>query len=105
VNRGIALGVAADQLVLAIDANVVLVTVVAFSALLGPTRVLVLLRVLGRLLLPYLGRFAPFDRLVLVTAVALLGRADNGGVDDLATARYVALGIKVAIEAVEQRLD
>ena len=71
MNRGIALGVAADQLVLAIDANVVLVTVVAFSALLGPTRVLVLLRVLGRLLLPYLGRFAPFDRLVLVIEITI----------------------------------
>src|SRR5262249_7042847 len=35
----------------------------------------------------------------------LLGRTDNGGDDDLAPTRDVALGIEMAMEAVEQRLD
>src|SRR5262245_34308006 len=80
VHRGVGLGPAADQLVLAVDADVVLVAVVALVVLLGPARILVLLRSLGRLVLPALGRPAGLDRRVLLAAVVLLGCADNGGV-------------------------
>ena len=80
MHRGVGLGVAADQLVLAVDADVVLVAVEALVVLLGPAGVLVLLRILGWLFLPALGRLAGLDRLVLLAAVVLPGRADNGGV-------------------------
>jgi hypothetical protein len=105
VHGGIRLGVAADQLVLAVDTNVVLVAVEVLLVLLGPAGVLVFLGILGWLLLPTIWRLARFDRLILFAGVALLGRVDNGGVDDLATPRDVALGIEVAIEAFKQRLD
>src|SRR5262245_23247149 len=104
MHRGIRLGVAADQLVLAVDADVVLVAVEALVVLLGPARVFVLLRILGSLFLPTLRRLTRLDRLVLFAGVVLLGRADDGRVDDLTAARDVALGIEVAIKAIEQRL-
>jgi hypothetical protein len=66
--------------VLAVDADVVLVAVEALLVLLCPAGILVLLRVLGRLCFPALWSFACLDRLVLVPRVALLGRADDGGI-------------------------
>src|SRR5262245_23594090 len=58
VHRGVGPGPAADQLVLAVDADVVLVAVEALAVLLGPARILVLLCSPGRLFLPALGRLA-----------------------------------------------
>jgi hypothetical protein len=93
VDRGFCLGIAADELVLAVDADVVLVAVEAFLVLLGPACVFILLRLLRRFLLPPFRRLACFDRLVLFTGVVLLGCSDNGRIDDLAATRDVALGI------------
>ena len=78
VDGGVGLGIAANDLVLAIDADVVLVAVEALVVLLGPACVLILLRVLGRIFFPPLRRLARFDRLVLFPGVVLLGRVDDG---------------------------
>src|SRR5436190_9507362 len=89
----------ADQLVRLVHADMVLVAVEALVVPLRPARVLVLLGILGRLLLPSLRRLAGLDRLVLLLRVALLGHRHNRGVNDLAAARNIAsifyLGINV----------
>ena len=83
----------------------VLVTVVALAVLLCPPCVRVLLRPLGRLVLPALRRLAILDPRVVVTAVALLGDRYDRRVDDLAAHRQVALLLQIAVEVLEQRLD
>src|SRR5207237_7552749 len=95
----------ADQLVRLVHAEVVLVAVEALVVLLRPARVLVLLCILGRLLLPSLRRLAGPDRLVLLLAVTLLGHRYNCGVNDLSAARNVALGREMLAEAFEQLVD
>ena len=80
----------ADQLVRLVHAEVVLVAEEARIVLLRPTRVLVLLGILGGLLLPSLRRLAGLDRLVLLRRVALLGHRHNRGVNNLAAARNIA---------------
>src|SRR5258707_4309080 len=95
----------ADQLVRLVHADMVLVAVEALVVLLRPARVRVLLRILGRLLLPSLRRLAGLDRLVLLLRVALLGHRHNRGVNDLAAARNVARGLEMLAEAREQPVD
>ena len=89
------------QLVPAVHVDMVLVTVVALAVLLCR----VLLRPLGRLVLPALRRLAILDPRVVVTAVALLGDRYDRRVDDLAAHRQVALLLQIAVEVLEQRLD
>src|SRR5215468_4472127 len=93
VDGSIGLGIAANDLVLAIDADVVLVAVEALVILLGPAGVLILLRILGRLFVPPLRRLAGFDRLVLFPGVVLLGRVDDGGINNLPATGDVPLRI------------
>src|ERR1700682_4248545 len=69
VHTCVRLRVPADELVHAVDANMVLVAVEAVVVLLGPARILVFLGILGRLLLPALRRLAGLDRLILTPAV------------------------------------
>src|SRR5580700_9680673 len=63
-----------DQLVLGVRIHVVLVAVEALAVLLGPARVLVFLPVLRRVLLPRLRRLASLHLVILVAAIALLGK-------------------------------
>src|SRR6266481_8028191 len=88
-----------------VHADMVLVAVEALVVLLRPARVRVLLRILGRLLLPSLRCLAGLDRLVLLLRVALLGHRHNRGVNDLAAARNVARGLEMLAEALEQLVD
>src|SRR5215468_461714 len=98
VNGRIGLGIAPNDLVLAVDTDAVLVALEAFLILLRPASILVFLRILRWLLIPPLGRLARLDRLVLATGVVLLGRADDGGIDNLPTTGDVALGIEVSLK-------
>src|SRR5215471_4704194 len=93
----------ADQLVHLVHAEVVLVAVETLVVLLCPARVLVLLGILGGLFLPSLRRLAGLDRLVLLLRVALLGHRHNRGVNDLATARNIALSLEMLAKALEYR--
>src|SRR4030088_2823979 len=77
----------ADQIVRLVHVDMVLVAVEALVILLRPARVLVLLGILGRPLLPSFRRLAGLDRLVLLLRVALLGHRHDRGVDDLAASR------------------
>src|SRR5262249_879683 len=61
VDGSVGLGITANDLVVAVDADVVLVAIEALVVLLGPARVLILLRILGRLFSPPLRRLARFD--------------------------------------------
>src|SRR5471032_3365272 len=79
----------ANQLVSGIGVHMVLVAEEAAPMLLRPTRVLVLLPVLRRTLLPVLRSSTGLDLLVLVPAVALLRHRHDRGVDHLAAARDV----------------
>src|SRR3974377_564966 len=99
VNRGVGLRVAPNDLVLAVDADMVLVAVEVFLVLLRPACVFIFLRILARLLIPTLGRLAGFDRLVLITGVVLLGCIYNGGVNNLPTTSDLALGIEMTMQA------
>src|SRR3981189_2021785 len=83
----------------------VLVAVETLVVLLRPARVLVLLGILGGLLFPSLRHLAGLDRLVLLLRVALLGHRHNRGVNDLAAARNVALGLEMLAEALKQLVD
>src|ERR1700688_2523272 len=105
VHAGIRLRVPADELVHAVDANVVLVAVEAVVVLLGPARILVFLGILGRLLLPAFRRLAGLDRLVLAPAVVLHGCGHDRGIDDLPAARDIALGLEMLVEQHEQLGD
>src|SRR5215510_1732964 len=101
VDGGVGLGIAANDLVFAVDADVVLVAIEALVVLLGPARVLILLRILSRLFFPSLRRLARLDGLVLFPGVMLLGCVDNGGIDNLPTTGEVTLRIEVPIEALK----
>ena len=91
MDRSVGLGIAANDLVLAIDADVVLVAIEALVVLLGLAGVLILLRILRRLFVLPLRRLAGFDRLVLFPGVVLLGRVDDGGINNLPAAGDVTI--------------
>src|SRR5213595_773794 len=97
--------VAPDQLVLGIRIHVVLVSKEALTVLLRPACILVFLPVLGRLLLPMVGRLAALDGLVLLVRVTLSGHRYDGGIDDLPTASNVPLRAEMLVKAIEKRLD
>jgi hypothetical protein len=59
----------------------------------------------GRLLLPAFRRLAGLDRLVLAPAVVLHGCGHDRGIDDLAAARDIALGLEMLVEQHEQLGD
>src|ERR1700691_3770924 len=94
-----------DQLVLGIRIHVVLVAVEALAVLLGPARILVLLPVFRRVLLPSLRRLAGFHVLILVAAVTLLGNRHDRGINHLPAARNVALRLQMLAKAREQLLN
>lgn len=71
----------ADQLVLAVDIDVVLVAVKSRVVLLRPTRVGVLVRFL--VVAPAGGNVALLDRLIVVAIVALARDFDKGRIDNL----------------------
>ncbi len=75
------------------------------GALDRPARVAVLVAQFGGLLFPILRHAAFLDRLILLARVALFGRGDQAGVDNLAGHGDVAGSPKRAVETVEQRLD
>src|SRR5215468_2745475 len=83
----------------------VLVAEVAASMVLRPARILVFLPVLRRTLLPVLGSGAGLDLVILVAAVTLPWHRHDRRIDDLPTARDVALGFQMPAEALEQPLD
>jgi hypothetical protein len=95
--------VVADQRVLGIDVDVVLVTEVALAVLLGPAGIGVLLPALGRI--PVLGHLAGLDAAVLLAAVALDRHGDDRGVDDPAPAGFQPGLRQVVAEPLEQPLD
>src|SRR5580704_2134701 len=94
-----------DQLVPGIRIDVVLVAEKALAVLLGPTRILVFLSVLGRVLLPLLRSLAGLHGLILFAAVALLGYRHDRGIDHLAATRNVALRLQMPAKELEQSLD
>src|SRR5947207_15436326 len=77
----------------------------ALTVLLRPACILVFLPVLGRLLLPIVGRLAALDGLVLLARVTLSGHRYDGGIDDLPTASNVPLRAEMLVKAIEKRLD
>src|SRR5260370_27993722 len=54
---------------------------------------------------PSLRRLAGLDRIVPLLRVALFGHRHNRGVNDLAAARNIALGLEMLAEALEQLVD
>src|SRR3982074_3963785 len=94
--------VAPDQLVLGIRIHVVLVPEKTLAVLLRPARVAILLAQFGRLAVPLPRYPSGLHRLVLVTAVALLGDRHDRGINHLPTTRHVALGGEVLVKTVEQ---
>ncbi len=67
-----------------------------------PARIAIFLRELRRLVLPALWNAAVLDRLLLVVRIALLGRGDNRGVDDLAGHREKAGLAQRCVKLLEQ---
>src|SRR5208283_5377328 len=99
MGRRIARRPSPDQPVLAINGNMVLVAEsrngkidrrhgaigprFRFGVFYRPARVAVLLRELGRLVLPVVRNAAFLDRALFLNRITLLGSGDNRGVDDL----------------------
>ena len=81
----------ADQAIAGINADAVLVTVVAGLILLDPSGILVLLSQPGGVVLPPLGELPPLDGRILFAPVVLLGHWDDGGIDDLSATRGLTL--------------
>jgi hypothetical protein len=96
VDRGVVLRIAANDLVLTVDADVVFVAVEALVILLGPARPYPSVRSC-RIFFPPLRRLTRFDRLALFPGVVLLGRADDSGIDNLPATGDIALRIEVLI--------
>src|SRR5471032_3256791 len=105
VHARIANPVLANQLVPGIGVHMVLVAKEAAPMLLRPTRVLVFLPVLRRMLLPVLRSGAGLDLLVLLAAVTLARHRHDRGVDHLTAAHDVALGFEILAEPIEQLVD
>lgn len=70
-----------------------------------PAGIAILLRQLGRLVLPAVGNAPVLDGLLLGQRVALLGRRHNRGIDDLAGHGKKARGPQGGIETLEQAVD
>lgn len=77
-----------DHLVLGIDVDRELIAEVVLAVLLRPGGIDILLAPLRGL--PVCGHCLVLDQLVLVTAIALLGRRHQRGIDDLTAARNKA---------------
>ena len=92
----------ADDLVFLVDVDRKLVAEVALAVLLGPGRIDVLLAALGRL--PVGGHRTVLDQRLLASAVVLLGRRHQGGVDDLTAARDETLLQQLRRDTVKERL-
>src|SRR5277367_1524770 len=103
MDAGIRHFVVPDQLVRAVHVNVVFVAIIGRAVLLGPSRVRVLMRFL--LLAPIGGNFTLFDRIVVVTTVALARHLDKGGVNDLTAAGLKPARIKHRVKLRKQLLD
>ena len=67
-----------------------------------PAGIAVLLAQLGRLARPVIGNAPSLDRLLLAVGIALARRGDDGGVNDLAGHRQVALLLQHGIEPGEE---
>ncbi len=93
----------ADQFVFVVDVHRQLVAEVGFAVLLGPAGILVLLAPLGRF--PLGRRRALVEQCLLAPAVVLLRRRYQRRVNDLATARDIALLEQLGRHAVEQRMS
>lgn len=97
--------VAADQLVLVIYADMVLVAVVGFAVLLGPTRIGVFLTLHMGVGLKSFRRLTVLDLVVFLTAIALFRCRDKTGINHLPLPGLEPLGFKLKIEVEKQRLD
>jgi hypothetical protein len=93
----------ANDFVVGVDVDLVLLAEVALAALLRPAHLYILLLALG--LAPVLRDLALFDTVVLLAAVALDRKRDNGAIDDLPLLGVVALRGQILAEAVEQGLN
>lgn len=105
VNGGIGHLEVTDQLVLSVDADVVLVPEVGLAVLLRPACICVLLSPHHGLVVPALRRLTFLDRLVLVPAVALARRGDHARIDDLPAPRDVAGRLDLHHQFGEQLFD
>ena len=93
----------ANEFVHDVDADVILVAEVILAAALDPACVGVFLTLFA--FAPVLGRVAVFDLGVFLTTVALAGRGDDAGVDDLTLAGGEPARAQMGVEALEQLLD
>ena len=100
VDAGVCDFVFSDQLVLAVDVDVVLVAVKGCLVLLRPARIGVLVRFF--LAVPVGRNPALLDRLIVVATVALARDFDKSGVDDLSAARRKACRAQHRVELREQ---
>ncbi len=95
----------ADELVLRVDVDVVLVAVMGLAVLLRPARIGVLLAELGGLFLPLFGHSAFLDGLVVPAAVALARHFDETGIHDDTFLAVQAEGGEVPVETREKADD
>src|SRR4029077_10620023 len=120
ISRRVARRPFADQAVMTVDRDMVLVAegwnskidlrrAIAFrlglGELPGPARVAILLAQLRGLVLPAVWNAARLDRFLLFVRIALLWRGDKGGVDNLSAHRKIARRSQRLIEALKQGVD
>lgn len=103
VNCGICHRISANQLVLNIHDNMILVAERALAMLLDPTSIGILLALL--VLLPIGGNFSGLDLCVFLSTIALLGHAYDAGVNNLALSRLKATFSKMAVKLLKQFVD
>jgi hypothetical protein len=94
--------ITAYELVPAVNADVVLVTIIGALVLLRPARVLVPLAVLRWLLLRAFRCLAFLDGLVFLPRIIVFWRRNDRRIDDLSAHREVALVLQISVEQVEQ---
>ena len=94
--------VSPDELVLNVDGDVVLVTVIVLAVLLRPARLEVFLGFPGRALVPRGGHQAFLDRRVFGARIALLRHLDEAGVDHGDALRGPAMVFQIAAEGLKE---
>src|SRR5665213_2970301 len=98
VNRRVRHGVFANELILLVSVDVVLVAVIRLTALLGPTCIEVFLRDLVSLSVPLGRHLTLVDKVIFFSRIPLARGFDDGCVDDLTALGTQAFLAQVALE-------
>lgn len=101
--RGICDGIAANELIFHINADMIFIAIVPFAALYGPPGIGILLALFSTF--PILGSLALFDLFIFITAVSLFGSRNNTGIYNLPSFSGIAVVLEEFVKFCKQLFD